>query len=395
MKNLRSAILDCLDHFHDNDKKLIKALEEIIDQFGKEAYSTIFHVLTHLELQPEEAETYWQKIIEHRQVMSKSLGREVNLRTAVCDYFCSISKTLKNPIVVEIHIFEKTFNTAKYDTLTGLYNRNYFDEAIYRETLRATRYDTEFSVLFLDLDDFKQINDTYGHFAGDTVLREISKAIIEKIRSQDIAARFGGEEIIIILPETGKVTGLILAERIREMVENLRIEYEGEQLGITVSGGLASFPIDATGEHELVKFADTAMFRAKGSGKNTIVSYSENKRRYIRFDFSADITVRQISLDNYPSLDKAHSKDLSMSGILFSSSKLYDIGSKVQMQIPFPELNETIDAIGTVVRTEFYTQEQFDIGVAFLEMDGETKSELSRYISKKLEESSRASSQKS
>ena len=84
-----------------------------------------------------------------------------------------------------------------------------------------------------------------------------------------------------------------------------------------------------------------------------------------------------------------------MSGILFSSSTLYDIGSRVQMQIPFPELNETIDAIGTVVRTEFYTREQFDIGVAFLEMDGETKSELSNYISKKLEEINRASSQKS
>jgi diguanylate cyclase (GGDEF)-like protein len=385
MKNIRRAILDCLYDFHDNDKQLIKALNEIIDQFGRESYSTIFHVLTHLELSPEEAEPYWQKIIEHRQKMSKSLGREVNLRTAVCDYFCSISKTLKNPIVVEIHIFEKTFTSAKYDNLTGLYNRNYFDEAIYREASRSTRYDTEFSILFLDLDDFKQINDTYGHLAGDTVLKEVSEAITEKIRSQDIAARYGGEEIVIILPETGKVTGLILAERIREMVENLKIEGEGEQLGITVSGGLASFPIDATGAHELVKFADTAMFRAKGSGKNSIVSYSENKRRYIRFDFSADITVRQISLDSNPSLDKGHSKDLSMSGILFSSSKLYDIGSKIQIQIPFPELNETIDAIGTVVRTEFYTPEQFDIGVSFLEMDGETKSELSKYIAKQLE----------
>jgi hypothetical protein len=223
--------------------------------------------------------------------------------------------------------------------------------------------------------------------AGDTVLREVSKAIIDEIRLQDIAARYGGEEIIIILPETGKVTGLVLAERIREMVENLKINFEGEQLSITVSGGLASYPIDSTEEYELVKLADMAMFRAKGSGKNTIVPYSENKRRYIRVDFAAEIKIRKISIEKGSALQIASSKDLSMSGILLTSKIAYDIGSKLQIQIPFAELNETIVVIGTVVRVEFYEEEHYDIGVSFLEMDSNTKNGLSSFLSKKLAKS--------
>lgn len=384
MRNLRDSILKCLYKFPDNDKQLIEGLEKIITRHGEKAYSTIFHVLTHLDLPADEAKVFWQEIIHHRQSMSTALSREINLRTAICDYFCSISKTLKNPIFVEIHIFEKTIFTAKYDKLTGLYNRSYFDEAIYRETARASRYDNQFSILFLDLDDFKQINDSYGHIAGDNVLKAVSQTLIEGIRLQDIAARYGGEEIIIILPETGKVKGLVIAERIREMVENLKIDFEGNPLSITVSGGLASYPIDATEEHDLVNLADMAMFRAKGAGKNTITAYSENKRRYIRVDFATDIIIRQINIEESPDLAVVNSKNLSLSGILFTSKIPYDIGSKLQIHIPFSELNETIAVIGTVVRTEFYEPDHYDIGVSFLEMDSDTRSELSNFLSKKL-----------
>ena len=382
MRNLRESILKCLYKYPDNDEKLIKSLDKIITKHGNSAYSTIFHVLTHLDLPADEAELFWREIIDHRKSMIKTLSRDVNLRTAICDYFCSIRKTLKNPIFVEIHIFEKTIYTAKFDKLTGLYNRTYFDEAIYRETSRAARHNAQFSILFLDLDDFKRINDTYGHFAGDAVLKSVSQAILDKIRLQDIAARYGGEEIIIILPETGKATGLVLAERIRKMVEKLKIKFEGKKLSITVSCGLASYPIDATEEHDLVKLADMAMFRAKTSGKNTVTPYSENKRRFIRIDFSADIMVRQISLAGSPELKMANSKNLSESGILFTSNMPYDIGSKLQIQIPISECDETIVVIGTVVRTEIYGQDQYDIGVSFLEMDSSTKSELSSFLSR-------------
>ena len=183
MKVIRNKILQCLYKYSKDDEKLISELKAIIDEHGSETYAIIFHVLTHLDMDKDEAQSAWEEICSHRRMMSDKLGHSVNLRTAICDYFCSIQRSLKNPKVVEIHVFESTLNTAKYDSLTGLYNRAYFDESLLREIARAKRYDTELSVLFLDLDDFKYINDTFGHLAGDYVLKDVSQAIMDEVRS--------------------------------------------------------------------------------------------------------------------------------------------------------------------------------------------------------------------
>lgn len=384
MKIIRNKILQCLYKYSNNDESLITRLNALAEQYGSQTYPLIFHVLTHLDMSQEEAEIAWREICVHRANMSRILGHGVNLRTAICDYFCSIHRSLKNPKVVELHIFESTINSAKFDRLTGLYNRAYFDESIAREVARAKRYDTDLSILFLDLDNFKSVNDSHGHLAGDHVLKEISQAILEAIRSEDIASRYGGEEIVIILPETKKLTAMIFAERIRDLVERTHLHFQGRDISITISGGIASFPIDSTEPAELVKFADMALFKAKGAGKNCILPYSLNKRRYIRIDFSSKILVKEIRFDNQTEAITASAKNLSLTGILFASVTPYQIGTKIQIQIPFEDFDETVLVIGTVVRLEFFDPNQYHVGVSFLEVDSNSKNEISRYLLKKL-----------
>lgn len=382
MELIRESVLKCLDNFSFDDDKLISELNCIIEKDGSEVYQVIFSVLTHLDLTTDKAEDYWKQIISHRNSISKALGRNINLRTAICDYFCSISKDMKNPIVIEIRVFEEALDSIKYDSLTGLYTRRTFDDMFLRETERATRYGLELSVLFFDLDDFKKINDTFGHLAGDETLKHVAGIVMGEIRTIDIAVRYGGEEIVVVLPETGKVNALVLGERIRKKVEETKHEYEGQIISVTVSGGLATFPIDATDTESLIKNSDIAVYRAKEEGKNNIIVFSENKRHYMRVDFITDIQVRVVDSKDDNDVLEATSKDMSTGGILFENNYPIAMNTKVRLRIPTGIAEEPLLVAGTVVRVEKFSSNQYDIGISFLEIDNAVKNELSKCIRK-------------
>ena len=379
MEQTRNLVLKCLDEYEDDDR-LIKELNQIIEKEGKKAYSVIFHVLTNLEIEPEEAMEFWAEIITHYKRLVSILGRKVSLRTALCDYFCSIHRSLKNPKVVEIQVFEKTVKASRFDNLTGLYNRQSFDETLEREINRAKRHENELSILFLDLDDFKEINDSFGHQTGDEVLKEVAKIVINEKRSEDLAARYGGEEIVVIMPETGKIDSLVLGERIRQRVEEMRIDFNGNTVRITISGGLASFPGNATDAESLLKCADNALYRAKGTGKNGISFFSQDKRRYMRIEIDHDVKVRELGFDDTQT-QTGKGKNICFGGILFENKYALPIGTKIQLHIPHNH-NKPLFIIGTVVRVETFGSEQYDIGVAisFIEMDKTIKNEISRWL---------------
>lgn len=381
MRVIREAVLECLSNHAGDDDKLISAFNVITDQTGIDAYSVIIHVLTHLDLEPQEAKSSWEKILTHRDGLIKALGRNVNLRTAICDYFCSVSKTMKSPIVVEIKVFEDQLKSIKYDSLTGLYSRGSFDEALAQEAARSERYETDLSLIFYDLDNFKSINDTYGHYAGDIALKKVSQIILKEIRSVDFAARYGGEEIVLLLPKTGKVNALMLGDRIRKKIEETTVKYNDQSFKLTISGGLASYPIDAINILELIQFADKALYRAKNSGKNRIVLHSPDKRRYVRLNFNKEFVVQKIGFEGQIGHVPVNCKDISRAGVLFESKELFDMGTKLQIQIPLQTGDESLLILGTVVRVEAYGEDQYDIGVSFIEM----KEELSHFISTKLE----------
>ena len=379
MEHIREAVLKCLD-VYENDDRLIAGLNRIAQKEGKQSYPIIFHVLTNLAIAPEEAEFCWQQILSHYGSLCDMLARKVSLRTAICDYFCSIHKSLKNPKVVEIHVFEKTVKASRYDSLTGLYNRQSLDEALDREVKRAERHNLELSLLFLDLDDFKIVNDSYGHQVGDEVLKSVAEIIMTEKRTEDFAARYGGEEIVIILPETGKVNALVLGERIRRRVEGKRFKQNGHRFSVTLSGGLVSFPVNATDPKTLLKCADHAMYRAKGSGKNNISFFSEDKRRYLRVDLNKKIKVRELGFGENPT-QIATGKNIGMGGVLFENDYPIPIDTTVQVNIPVTRRKNLL-IIGRVVRLESFGPSKYDVGIAisFLEMDKAIKNEISQWL---------------
>jgi diguanylate cyclase (GGDEF)-like protein len=168
------------------------------------------------------------------------------------------------------HLYE----LAMVDGLTGLFMRRYFDARIEEEIERSKRYGTAFSVVMMDVDDFKSLNDAHGHLIGDRVLRGIANVVKSQMRGVDTAARYGGEEIAVILPRTELVNAYNVGERIRGAIAELRITTDSDpsqSLRVTASFGIAAYPESkATDGEDLVRYADRALYRAKKTGKNRV-----------------------------------------------------------------------------------------------------------------------------
>jgi len=384
MRSIRDQLLNNFEQFSDDDAGLIEALQGLIAQKGEGVYTLIFQILTNLELHPAEAAKHWQKIISNCNDLSEAIGRKVSLRTAVCDYFCSINRTLHNPKIIEIHLFEKATKSSTFDNLTGLLNRKAFDEALQREVSRAKRHDSSLTLLFIDLDDFKNVNDTLGHLAGDEVLKKVAHLIMLEKRSEDIAARYGGEELTLLLPETSKADGWLIGERIRSKVEETQLSYEGQNINITLSGGIATFPIDASDDLTLLKSADLAMYRAKSFGKNNISFFSMDKRRNIRVDYNIAVEIQELGMQVKPVLT-ATTKSLSIGGILLESQNPLEIGSKIQINIALDSANPLL-IIGTVIRSDEMESSNYETSIAFLDSDKVARNEISSYLVKHLKE---------
>lgn len=159
---------------------------------------------------------------------------------------------------------------AIVDSLTGLFNRRHFLELVGREWSRAQRYDTAGAMLLLDLDNFKNINDHFGHQCGDAVLHAVAQALKETLRDPDMLARFGGEEFIVFLPQTDTLGAVDVAERMRLRVAQLALNWEGQAVAVTVSVGVAAMRPDHLKLDHLIRDADAAMYEAKSAGRNCV-----------------------------------------------------------------------------------------------------------------------------
>ena len=170
-------------------------------------------------------------------------------------------------------MYERTKQMAITDGLTGLYNKRYFLDTIEAEITRSKRCDQELSFFMMDIDNFKHYNDTNGHQAGDELLKEMASLVNSSIRKIDIACRYGGEELVVILPETGKSGAKILAKKLVKTISEHPFKHrESQPLGcLSVSMGLATYPDDATHADDLINQADKALYEAKNSGKNRVV----------------------------------------------------------------------------------------------------------------------------
>lgn len=181
-------------------------------------------------------------------------------------YSSEILSELKN---TQIELKER----ADKDYLTGLYNRRYLTSIAQKLIKIAKRKKYSMSIILMDIDRFKHINDTYGHAIGDEVLKEISTLLTENIRESDVLARFGGEEFSILLPETDKDAAYVLADKLRVIIENNIFVFDDEiRLGVTISGGVESIDVNVEKDIDIaINKADKALYRAKESGRNRIL----------------------------------------------------------------------------------------------------------------------------
>ena len=186
------------------------------------------------------------------------LGRSTVLRFAMQD-------------ALDESFHENLMSSALRDGLTKLFNKRYFLDRLDSELKFALRHQTSLSLLMLDLDHFKRCNDTHGHLGGDAVLSAVANALSRAVRNEDVVARFGGEEFAIVLRQIAVDSAVLMAERLRKMIESMLIPFGDKQLRQTVSIGVAGFPTTPVREPaDLVEAADQALYRAKNGGRNRV-----------------------------------------------------------------------------------------------------------------------------
>lgn len=171
--------------------------------------------------------------------------------------------------------FSSIKNIAIYDILTSLYNRRYFEDRLGVEAQRSFYSGTPLSLVMVDIDHYKKINDTFGHTEGDKILSKIASLLKTSVRKKDTLARYGGEEFVLILPESGLGESYIIAERIRRLVESTPFQVGEVHINLTVSLGISNFPThQAKSKEELVRMADLALYEAKRGGRNRACIYN-------------------------------------------------------------------------------------------------------------------------
>ena len=201
---------------------------------------------------------------------------------------------------------EAALRLSRFDPLTELHSRSYFSVALEQEMLRSARSGRPFSLLMLDLDGLKPVNDRFGHDSGDRLLRGIAEVVRGAIRVTDLAARHGGDEFVVILPETDGAGALRVAEKLRRDIGQLALPENGQMIRSTVSIGLVSYPTDGRSSGELLRRVDAAMYEAKRRGRDRTVRYqSLGNKRPVPMDMPANLPPAPAPWDAPPAPDEA------------------------------------------------------------------------------------------
>lgn len=343
--------------------------DPVLQQSGQ-MYSLLIRTLAQLDYDEEEAERHWQAIAEHRQRIARHLGRDPGLTVAVLDYFFNVERELTNPKAVEIAAWEAMERSAVTDGLTGLYNHLYFYSSLKVEAKRSRRYDLNFSLVMLDLDDFKQVNDRHGHVVGDQALATVSELIRQNVREIDVPCRYGGEEFALILPETDRAGAFIVTERIRADVETVfrQRSFDDRTVELTISGGLSVYPSDSLSEEELLVRADQALYLSKHRGKNRVTVHPAEKRRSVRFEARKELTLLdgpQPVSERQPTIA---TKNLSRNGALVESQVPLSVGSDLLLSFKSRPPRGDYTLRGKVVRLQEIKHDdgrRYNVGIAF------------------------------
>jgi diguanylate cyclase (GGDEF)-like protein len=326
----RSKLMSLLSDDHPDPGRWVGRLRSLSDVENTPVFANAVRFLFHLKVDDAEAELLLDRVLEHRRALIRDLGRDPGLRVAAMDYLSNVERRYENPKIVEMDEFEETERSARTDALTGLSNRRVFNETLDAEIRRSRRYRWPVTVLMLDLDHFKDVNDSYGHMLGDLVLERVGGIVRHAVRDADAACRFGGEELAVVLPETAREGGYAVAERIRHRVEQAfrGRPIEGHDISMTISAGLATFPDDGLHADELLARADEALYGAKHGGRNRVCVHYREKRGALRFPAKAGTAVSVLGASTTGAL----AVNLSRTGILLDAGPGLSVADPVSLR---------------------------------------------------------------
>lgn len=374
----KKRIVSLLNEDETNSAFLTEEIErQYTSSRGRNFCSRALELFVHLSVDEDSAREHWDNIFVNHAGLRKSLQRDVGLRLAAFDYFMNLNRCLDNPILVEIRLFRSAEAQAMVDGLTGLYNRRYFDEHAEKELNRAARHDKRLSVLIFDIDDFKRINDTGGHLFGDEVLRGIGKLLKRSMRKEDIACRYGGDEFVVIMPETDQDGALALASRFRHRVER---DPFLKRHDVTISGGIGTFPHDGSSMEAILDRADKGLYKAKFMGKNNIVretSRSARKRRYKR---AWDISYQPLDeAFAHKHLEHMMTEDVSVGGVRFNADEEFPLNTKLLLEVGLPDERKML-MVGKIVWSKRLGKKDFSYGVEFYDLNAEQVTKLKKVL---------------
>ena len=383
----RDDLLAALQEDAHNEDRILRRLDQIRAEEGIQAYAALLLILTGMPFEESEARRHWETILGHRKALAASLQREVGLRVAVLDYFLNLNRQTTGPRLIDLAFSERQEPGAPADRVTGLHSASSFLAALQNETRRAKRYDLGLSVLYLDLDNFRAINERHGELVGGILLREVAILVKNKVRDIDIAARVAGEEFGVILPETERMGAFLVAERIRREVERhgLRRGVDGRPIGLTLSAGIARYPDDATTADRLVERAEEALHLAKSRGGNAVSVYYRERRNFIRFDLGRGPVRLHVSpavAAGPPGAGAASPRNISRGGLLFESDVPYAMGVEVVIVCEDPERGARMTLPARVVRVEEIEDQpgRYEVGAAFLVEWEHQESEITDFL---------------
>ncbi len=283
-RGVARALYGALDQHDPSGNALEREVAALVAEHGDLVYAELIFLLTRLRVDPSEARTQWPLVVGRQRDMEVRLGHPVDIRAALLNYFVDVDRRLDRPKLVEMEWADWTAASALIDDVTGLPNQRYFRQQLARDVERSHRENAPLSLILIDADDFKSVNDHHGHEVGTATLREMGRRLRRQARDEDLVARYGGDEFAVLCPSTPKAEAGRVAETLRGAVAACVLATAGTPLPVrlTVSAGVATCPGDAADGDALFALADRAAYQAKDAGKNRVELYGGSTRSFRR-----------------------------------------------------------------------------------------------------------------
>ena len=342
------------------------------------AYAELIFLLTRVKLDSAEARNHWDDILAHWSELGAGLGRAVDVRVGLVSYYLDVNRCLQQPKLVEMDWVEHAVASAYTDELTSLPNYRFFREHLRREVARARRDSSPVSLVLLDVDDFRLVNERLGHEGGNTVLASMAKTLRANIRAGDLVARYGGEEFVLLLPSTSKVDAKRFGDRLRFAVaRNLASGRHGEpSFTVTASLGVATCPADAKEDTDLIVAADRALYEAKAAGKNQVRLFGGSSRSYARRKATWSGHVRVLEPVAHP----IQTVEIGERGFMFVSGQDFPKETLVETVLTTPN-GGRIRVAGRVAWSRLVGPGQFEIALRSIEQASGDSELLARWVS--------------